>query len=381
VTPRVATYLMFVVNGGAVGTWIASIPGIQDSLGLSGTEMGTILLIAAFGALVAQQVTGQLLVRMSSRRLLAITGLAFPLLVVLPLLAPSFLALALVMFVFGAFNTSMDTTMNHHGVALEDRGGKSILSGLHAGWSIGGVLAAAAVAGALALGVDPIIEATAASVVLFVVAFTASRFLGTGSTRTPNLSRGIHWPSRAVIPVALLVILIAVVEGGLADWGGIYLRDGTGADEGTAALAYAALSLGLFIGRVGGDRVKDRIGSIRLIEYGLLLTAAVVTLFLVVGDSTLGLVGMVIAGIGVANTIPQLFGAAGRIPPTGPSLAATFTSLTIAFMISPLIIGTASDAIGISSALGLVVVCSLVAALFVRRVPLAETNPRFARAA
>ena len=37
------------------------------------------------------------------------------------------------------------------------------------------------------------------------------------------------------------------------DLGGVYLGEGVGADESLAAMAYAALSLGLFVGRMGGD--------------------------------------------------------------------------------------------------------------------------------
>ena len=173
-------------------------------------------------------------------------------------------------------------------------------------------------------------------------------------------------------------MLIAFVEGGLTDWGGIYLRQGIGAPADTAAFAYAALSLGLFVGRVGGDWAKDRIGSIRLIQVGMLVTAAAVAAFLLVGSAAVALVGMVVAGIGIANAIPQLFGAAGRIPPHGPSLSAAFTFLTLAFMAGPPIIGVTSDALGISAALGLLAVASLVVAMVVQRVPKAETNPRFA---
>ena len=69
-SPRLATFLMFVVNGTVVGTWVAAIPSVKDGLGASGAEFGVALLFAPLGALVAQQITGQLLVRVSSRRLL-----------------------------------------------------------------------------------------------------------------------------------------------------------------------------------------------------------------------------------------------------------------------------------------------------------------------
>ena len=294
-SPRLATFLVFVVNGAVVGTWVAAIPGIKTDLGATATEMGLVLFCAALGALISQQVTGQLLVRVSSRRMVMAAGLVFPLLTVLPMLAPDPLVLAGVMIVFGAFNTAMDVSMNAHGVALETQGGTSIFSGLHAGWSLGGIIGAVGVGVAVSLGVDVVVEALLASLLLWLVVLVAGRSLGQGSLRTEGAS-GIHLPARAVLPICLLIILLAFVEGGLTDWGGIYLRQGIGTSGEVAAFAYAALSLGLFLGRVGGDWVKDRVGSIRLIQWGMLLTAAAITAFLVVGSAVVALVGMVVAG-------------------------------------------------------------------------------------
>jgi MFS family permease len=211
-----------------------------------------------------------------------------------------------------------------------------------------------------------------------VVAALVSRFLGTGSTKTEGAS-GIHLPGRAVLPIALVVVLIAFVEGGLTDWGGVFMRQGVEASAEMAALAYAAFSLGLFIGRIGGDWAKDRVGSIRLIQWGMLLAACAIAAFVVIGSDTVALLGMVVAGIGIANTIPQLFGAAGRIRPAGPSLSAVFTFLTLAFMFGPPLIGATAGAFGISTAFALFVVASLAVAVIVPRVPVAETNPRFQR--
>ena len=376
-SPRWATFLLFIVNGAVVGTWVAAIPGIKADLGASATQMGLVLFCASLGALISQQITGQLLVRVSSRRMVMATGLVLPLLTVLPMVAPNTLALAGIMIVFGAFNTAMDVSMNAHGVALETSAGKSILSGLHAGWSLGGVIGAVGMGVAVSLGVDIAVEALLAGLLLWLVVLIAGRSLGQGSVRTEGAS-GIHLPARAVLPICLLIILLAFVEGGLTDWGGIYLRQGIGTSGEVAAFAYAALSLGLFLGRVGGDWVKDRVGSIRLIQWGMLLTAAAIAAFLVVGSAVVALVGMVVAGIGVANAIPQLFGAAGRIAPAGPSLSAAFTFLTLTFMVGPPLIGLTSDSAGISMAMGLFAVASVVVAAVVPRVRSAETNPRFA---
>ena len=174
-----------------------------------------------------------------------------------------------------------------------------------------------------------------------------------------------------------LVVLIAFVEGGLTDWGGVYLGEGLGAEESMTAMAFSALSLGLFIGRMGGDRVKDRIGSVRLIQVGMGGTAVAVVVMLLIGEPIVALIGLAVAGLGLANTVPQIFAAAGRIPPNGPSLSAVFTSLTLAFMVGPPLIGGTADAVGIAGAFTLFAVASLAVMLIAGRVPAAETNPRF----
>ena len=376
VSPRLATFLMFVVHGAIFGTWIASIPGTKSSLGATGAAFGLALLAMWLGALIAQQVTGQLLVRVSSRRVLTVTALVFPLLVVLPVAAPSIGLLALSLFVLGYVNSSMDMSMNAHGVALEERGGISIMSGLHAGWSLGGAIGAVGVALAITAGIDPVVEVLFAGVALWLVALLATRHLGTGMVRTASAS-GIHLPGRAVLPLAGVLIFVAFVMGGLTEWGGVYLDIGAGAEASVAALAYAAFSVGSFGGRIVGDRAKDRIGSIALIRWGAVVTAVSIAVFLLIGEPLVALLGMLTAGVGLANALPQIFGAAGRIPPGGPSLSAVFTTMTLVFIVSPAIIGTSSDAIGITGVFWLFVAASLAIAVIVPRVPVAETNPRF----
>jgi MFS family permease len=213
--------------------------------------------------------------------------------------------------------------------------------------------------------------------VLWLVVLLASRSLGTGSVRTAGVS-GFHRPSRRALPVALLIIPVAFVAGGIADWGGVYLRQGAGSSAEVAAFAFAAYSLGLFLGRSAGDLIKDHIGSVRLLQLGTLLGAAAMTVYLLVGNPYIALLGMVVAGAGLANTMPQLFGAAGRIPPSGPSLSAVFTFATLSFMVEPAVMGIVSDAVGIGWAMGLVVLAAIAVAILVTRVPAAETSPRFA---
>ncbi len=141
-SPRLATFLVFSVNGAMVGTWVAHIPWLQDQLGISKGTLGLCLLCMAAGALVSMPLTGHILDRLPSASVVRWTALAFCLMLPLPLLATSPYMLAAILFVFGASNGAMDVAMNAHGVGLQESLGRPIMSSLHGGWSVGGFTAA-----------------------------------------------------------------------------------------------------------------------------------------------------------------------------------------------------------------------------------------------
>lgn len=371
-SPRLATFLIFLVNGAMIGTWIAHIPGIAGGLDASKTQVGVALLATSLGAVISMTLTGQLLTRVSSRRLVAVSALAFPLLAPLPLLAPTLPLLVVAMLGYGAVNGVLDVSMNAHGVALERARGRPIISSLHAGWSLGGLIAALGVAGGAMVGLDPVLEATAAGLVLLAVAAVAIPRLGTGSDGSPAGEGGgarISLPSRAVLPLGLLAVLVALIEGGIGDWVGLYLERDLGTDAGFAALGFAAFSLGVTAGRLTGDRLNRRFGAGRLIRAGLALVALALGVVLLTGHPAVALAGIAITGVGVANAVPLLFSAGGHIPPSGPSLAAVFTMAYTGFLAGPPIIGFIADAIGLPVTLGLLLLAAAVGALLAPRVP------------
>ena len=75
------------------------------------------------------------------------------------------------------------------------------------------------------------------------------------------------------------------------------------------------------------------------------------------------MVGFALIGIGIANAVPLLFSAAGRVPPSGPSLAAVFTVGYTGFIVGPPLIGVLADAISLPAALGVLCVSGLAVTL------------------
>ena len=359
VTPRAATSVCFFVNGALVGTWVAQISFVQDRFDVSKTTIGVVLLFMAGGAFVAMPLTGQVLERRPSASVLRLASLAYPPLLLLPLAASGPVWLAAALVVFGAGNGAMDVSMNAHGVAVERSLSRPIMSSLHACWSFGGLGGAGAVAAAVALGVDPRLESAVAAIVLWgVVAATTTR-LGAASVHAAEEGRaaGLALPSRPVMLIGLLCFLVMTTEGAVADWAGIYLT-GTGASHALSATGFAGFSLGMALARLAGDGLVARYSRARVLVGGATLAAASLALLLAAGEALVAVPGLVLVGVGVANAVPLLFSAAGRVPPSGPSLAAVFTIGYLGFILGPPVIGVLADATSLTAALA--VVCGAV---------------------
>jgi hypothetical protein len=386
VTPRAATSVCFLVNGALVGTWVAQIPFVQDRFDVSKTTIGVVLLFMAGGAFVAMPLTGHVLERRPSAAVLRLASLAYPPLVLLPLVAPGPVWLAFALVVFGAGNGAMDVSMNAHGVAVERSLARPIMSSLHACWSFGGLAGAGAVAAAVALGVDPRLEGAVAAVVLWGVVTAATTRLGDASVHADGEQRaaGLALPSRAVTLIGLLCFLVMTTEGAVADWAGIYLT-GTGASHATSAIGFAGFSLGMALARLGGDGLVGRYSRAKVLVGGATLAAASLAVVLLAGQALVAVPGFVLVGVGVANAVPLLFSAAGRVPPSGPSLAAVFTIGYLGFILGPPVIGVLADATSLTAALGLVCGALVLVAAFGGRAVSApreatETRGELARA-
>lgn len=352
-SPRLATFLVFGVNGAMIGTWVAHIPWLQDHLGVSKSTLGLCLLCMAAGALVSMPVTGHFLDRLPSASLTRWTTLAFCLLLPLPLLATSPLMLAGILFVFGASTGAMDVSMNAHGVAIQERLDRPVMSSFHGGWSVGGFAAAGLVALAAGAGLDPRVESLVVGIALWLLGFWITRRLGASSTHTEG--HGLALPTKPVLLIGGLCFLVMLAEGAIGDWSGIYLKHNTGATSATAALAFTGFSLGMAIARLGGDVINARIGAGRLLRAGTALVAVALGAVLLIGQTAPAVVGFVLCGFGIANGTPLLFSAAGRIDPPGPSLAAAFTLGYAGFIVGPPVIGVLSDQIGLPRTLALLV--------------------------
>ena len=375
-TPRWATTGVFVVNGAAIGTWVAHIPWVQERFDLSKSAMGLVIVGMALAVILAFPLAGQAIVRHGSERIVWIGGIACALAVNLPVLAPHPLLVALGLAVLGAASATQDVAMNSHGVKVEKDLRRPIMSSLHAGWAFGGMAGAGFAAACAALGLDARVTVAIASVLLLCMLFATASRIGHGSAAEGEDTPGFTLPTRGVVLLAVLCLLVMVTEGAMADWGGLYLRQDLGASAALAALAYSFFTAGMTAGRVVGDWVNHRIGAVALLRWGALLTGAPLGAMLLIGQPAAALAGLFLVGLGVANGVPLMFSAAGRQPdtPPGPGIAAVSSMGSLGFLAGPPFIGFLADAVSLPWALATLIAGAAVVFALARRAN-AHTQP------
>lgn len=353
---RRATAAFFALLGVSVSTWAALVPSTKARLALDDATLGTVLLAFGAGTIVATLLAARLMGRVGSRRALVA---AAPLLCLsLPLLAraPSTIALAALLFAFGAFVGLAGVAANAQAIAVQSMAGRPIMSSFHALFSLGGLTGAGLSSLLLRAGVaeETCAAAIAAAMLLLVVAvgrgLVPDRPAGRGATREAR--RGL--PPIPVLVVGLMTFALYLSEGAVLDWGAVFFHEVRGYDVATAALGYAAFSVAMAGGRLLGDRVVARVGAVAVIRWGTALAAIGFLTLVLAPSQALGLLGCALIGIGASNVVPTLISASARVSslPTSAAVSTVVAMGTTGLIAGPALVGFLAQHTGLGVALG-----------------------------
>ncbi|NLA64825.1 MAG: MFS transporter [Leucobacter sp.] len=165
-----AILVIFLMMGLSFGTWLSRLPALRDELGATTLQMSIYGLCLAAGSLGGMVVAGRVIERFGARRVMAVAIVVQA--VMLPAAVALFVAGALplglaVLFVYGLCFSTTDIAMNVSGALAERAYGKPRLPLMHAGYSIG-VMVAMGV-GALAESLQFTLQAHFAGVMLAIV--------------------------------------------------------------------------------------------------------------------------------------------------------------------------------------------------------------------
>jgi MFS family permease len=351
---RIAAKAIYFMLGVGSGTFAANIPRIKENLELSPGALGLALLCCSLGGFVAMQFTAPLIKRIGLRLLLAYLMPLFPLVLILIGVADSFMTLALAFALFGGVTSITGIAVNAHAIDIEKAYAKTIMSSFHALFSIGG-LAGAAAGGLMAaqhFSVPISLALVAVSLSLLGAALITKLFDVTKYNyaedhevieSTHKHHAGQWW--RQVILIGCLMFICFLCEGAIADWSAIYMKQEHAVGPVVAVFAYMIFNGCMTIGRLTGDKVIQRFGSIPTLIVGGMMGIVGLSVGLLSSNLVVALIGFGVIGIGLSVLVPILVSMAGNLPggDRNAALARVSTFGSVGLMVGPGLIGLIAE--------------------------------------
>ena len=364
-SPRIAITLYFFFLGFVFSSWASHIPDIKDKFLLNDAELGSILFMLPLGALCSLPFSGLLIAKVGSRWMSVISLVIYILSLVSISLVPTTLLLSIVLFLFGMFGNFGNISLNAQGISIQHYIQKSILSSLHAMWSVGAFTAAAFTDWMMEENRTMEEHYFLIAIIMMVIILPLFFSLVKDPVQANENQKIFAWPTKALLLLGLICFCGAMSEGTMADWSSLYYRKIINQPHVVSALGYTAFALFMSIGRFVGDPLIERWGhGIILKANGILIAIGMVTA-LVSTLPVLVLVGFALVGLGVSSIFPVVYILASKEKSMLPSaaLAAVSSIGFIGFLVGPPIIGFIAEGVGLRSALMAVVILGVIIVL------------------
>ncbi|NRB55756.1 MAG: MFS transporter [Salinicola sp.] len=312
----------FILNGGLFGAWASRIPTVVQQNGIDGGQLGLLLLLLALGAIVSFPLAGRASDAFGAARTTLAIAIFYTLALILIALAPGLWLLAPALFLFGGAHGAMDVAMNSWAGEAERYIGRRVMSSLHAMWSLGAGLGAAAGYLAVKLELGLAVHFTVFALSLYAITSWVAHIRWQSETR-PRASGGSLFPlpRGGLLWVGIIAMCASIGEGAMADWSALFLVAVTSASEAQAALGYTVFSVAMVIMRLMGDRLISAFGPRKAARFAGSSALAGVLLAVLFANLYTALAGFVLLGVGYALIMPLAITRAANDPETSPGVA------------------------------------------------------------
>ena len=413
---RNAVFVVFLLSGLCIASWVSRVPAVRDGLGLNTAEVGILIFGLSAGSIIGLICAAWMLARFGARRAM-ITSIAVTAVGLLALgtgaglifsFPVAFAGLALVGFGMG----SVDVMMNVEAATVEREIGKTLMPLMHACFSFGTVIGALIGAGASALGIDVSWHLFGMAALVMVGVTVAVRFipmrpeLGDAptsanatttatATTTTTANNAPHttdaaatdasattgssaaaspawrarlreslsvWADMRLILIGVVMLGMSFAEGSANDWIALATVDGHDLSKTNGALVFGVFAVAMTTGRVIGGPIIDRFGRVLVLRVCAVMGVSGLLLFILAPTDWTIYVGTVLWGIGASLGFPVGMSAAADDP---KHAAARVSAVAIigytAFLVGPPVIGLLGEAVGILNALYLILLLMVLA--------------------
>lgn len=366
--------LAFVVYGLLGGAWAVAPADIERTFGLSDAGLGLLLAAGIIGATAVAAFGGAVTDRWGAGRTLARALVLWGVLLAAEAFAPHLVIFVPALIVAMAAGGLVDVVMNIVAAdALAHEAGKLVR--FHGLWNAGCVLGAAICGVVLRLGASWRVMWAGVAVVGVMTGLVTRR------ARVPEPERFDHpsmWRALlglrhdGLVVLAVVFAASAMVEGGIATFGVLYLRDHLGMGVLAGVSAYVVGQTLATATRFSGRRVIGTLGTRRAVVVGASLAAVGIAAVALSGVAVFAAAGLAAATVGISVVWPLLIADVNN-EARHPALAIGGVTACgyVGMVAGPPIVGTLSALFGLR--VGLLVLAAL--ALLVAIVPAHVRTP------
>jgi MFS family permease len=329
---RFFIFLSFLSHSIMFSTWFFNVPAVTQRLQLpSGSLLGSYL-----GAVL----------RVGSRKRLALLALAFnvffTLSALLPIFSNTFNTLCVALFFLGFSSALLNISMNSLALRYETKFTVRIVGKCHAVYSIGALfnLTTASILAVSNLNLGVYIALLIGLIIAFQIfcLFKERDLLQIFETPTPD-KRSTRQFKLQFLPLLFIALITMLIEDALSNWSSLFLIREHSFSGSLAAIGLLIFNSCMLVGRLSGDGLSKRMQTDKLLMYALLIVSA--GLGVLVSGVTFVLVAFVLIGLGCSIIVPTLYRHFNTISQDGTAILTATGSA--AFLISPLIMGYVSD--------------------------------------
>ncbi|MFE7142643.1 MFS transporter [Streptomyces sp. NPDC057644] len=370
---RASLGLSFGVQGVAFALLVTRIPAIQDQYGISDGLLPVFLaavpILAGAGSVATEKVVarvrpGVVLRWAQPLVLLALLGVGA---------GREMWHVAVALGVFGLAVGALDASMNMLGVSLQRAYGRSIMTGFHAAYSLGGIAGATLAWAGARWDLSLLASYLPVVAVLLPAALIGSRWYteGKGPEGTEGGAGGGAGGAlsfKLLLPLCLVMTFAYIGDSTVSNWSAKYLQDVLGSSEQLATVPYNVYMVTTLLGRAVGDLGVRRFGAVAVVRGGSLLAAGGFAVVAVAPGAWVGMLGFTMLGFGLCVIVPQTFAAAGRMFPGNSDAAVARLNIFnyVGFLVGSPLVGALGDAWSYRGAMLVPMVLVLVTLVYAR---------------
>ena len=297
------------------------------------------------GSVIIILIAGKLISTFGSKNITMAGALSYHITLPLIFLMPNYVVLWMFLIILGFGITVQDIAMNSQGVEVEKHLQTSVMSSLHAFFSIGGVVGSVIGGVFVSFKITPEMHLLTVSLLFLPFTLLSYRYLRPEKLEPKynhNNKRMSNWEiftSRNILILGVIAFIAVLGEMMMSDWSVLYLLINTDSPATIAALGFATFSLFMTIGRLSGDALSNRMASDKIMQLCSILASggiiiAVISSNIILIFAGFGLLGIGLSVLEIGSGIAGVgFFAylAGFIEPIFIGQVAEYTSLKVAF--------------------------------------------------